>query len=224
MLIPYDHRYYLSDADRDISEQSLSSPDHFRKYFRYQVDRNIQQVVNRNYTCISLLNDTTRGLEETMYRILSNTGYQYEKVIPVAPKIEDIPRIEFKLRGEDSKKHADSKTASMYIPVKKDASYMHAVVKNGEKLFSSLNEEYHADYFIFLTQFEIKTNYNKCMDIALKIYEREVIVHFSIYDKEAKVIAGSYATAVIASDKNEASLITRECFPELAKYVAGCLP
>jgi len=46
MLIPYDERYYLSDADREISENSIALPDHFRKYFRFQVDRHVQRYLN----------------------------------------------------------------------------------------------------------------------------------------------------------------------------------
>lgn len=225
MLIPYDERYYLSDADRDISENSLSLPDHFRKYFRFQVDRHVQRYVSLHYPCISLLNDTADELEETMYQILSKTGYKFEKVIPVEPTISRLKEIEIKLKKENDKdQHVDSKTASMYIPAKKDAMYMHAVVRNGEQLFQKLHDQYQVDYFVFLTQFEIKTNYSSCIDIANKIYKREVMLHFTVYDANGKVVAGSYATAHIPSDKNEASMISGQCFPELAKYIAACLP
>jgi hypothetical protein len=224
MLIPYDERYYLSDADRDISENSLSLPDHFRKYFRFQVDRHVQRYVNLNYPCISLLNDTADELEETMYQVLSKTGYKYEKVIPVEPAINRLLEMEIKLKDENNKHHVDSKTASMYIPVKKDAMYMHAMVRDGEKLFRKLHDQYQVDYFVFLTQFEIKTNYSTCIDIANKIYKREVMLHFTVYDANGRVVAGSYATAHIPSDRNEASMISGQCFPELAKYIAACLP
>ncbi|MFM7177356.1 MAG: hypothetical protein ACKO0X_08055 [Bacteroidota bacterium] len=223
MLIPYDERYYLSDADREISENSIALPDHFRKYFRFQVDRNVQRYVSLNYPCISLLNDTADELEETMYQILSKTGYRYEKVIPVEPAINRLLDMEIKLK-EQNDKHADSKTATMYIPVKKDAMYMHAIVRDGEKLFQKLRNQYQVDYFVFLTQFEIKTNYSSCIDIANRIFKREVMLHFTVYDATGKVVAGSYATAHIPSDRNEASMISGQCFPELAKYIAACLP
>lgn len=223
MIIPYDERYYLSDADRDIMQVSTAMPEHFRKYFRFQVDRNVQRYVSLNYPCISLLNDTADELEETMYEILAKTGYRFEKVIPVEPAINRLLEMEIKLEKE-GEKYTDSKTASMYIPAKKDGMYMHAIVKDGAKLFKKMKEKYQVDYFVFLTQLEIKTNYNSCMDIAKKIYRREIMLHFTIYDGQGKVVAGSYATAHIPSDRNEASMIAGECFPELAKYIAACLP
>jgi hypothetical protein len=223
MLIPYDPRYYLSDADRDIMEQSKKDPEKFRSDFRHNIDRHVQRAIGRSYYCISLLNDTADALQETLYTILGRTGYRYEKAIPITPKHVEVERTSSKDKA-NTKTHEDSKTATSYIPVKNDAVYMHAVVSKPAELFAKISEEYDADYFVFLTQFDIKTNYNSCMDIARKIYRREVMVHFSIYDKHGKVIAGSYATSFFPSDSNNANSIIGDCFPEIAAYIAGCLP
>lgn len=223
MLIPYDPRYYLSDADRDIMEQSKTDPERFRSDFRHNIDRHVQRAIGRSYYCISLLNDTTDALQETLYTIMGRTGYRYEKAIPITPKKVEFEKVSSKEKS-NTKTHEDSKTATSYIPVKHDAVYMHAVVSKPAELFARINEAYDADYFVFLTQFDIKTNYNSCMDIARKIYRREVMVHFSIYDKTGKVIAGSYATSFFPSDSNNANSIMGDCFPEIAAYIAGCLP
>ncbi len=101
---------------------------------------------------------------------------------------------------------------------------MQAIVTKPVELFEELYKEYNADIFVFVTQFEIKTNYKSCMDIANQIYKREVMVHFTIYNKEGKLLAGSYATSFFPSDSNNANKIIGDCFPELAGYIAGCLP
>ena len=224
MLIPYDSRYYLSDADRDILEQSHMEAERFRSSFRMSVDRHVQRAIRGSYDCISLLNDTADALEETMYMVLGRTGYKYEKAIPITPKPPAGPVDEFKRKNSSSKEFEDSKTATIYIPVEKDALYMRAIVSKPEDLFARLNREYQADIFVFLTQFEIKTNYKSCLDIANKIYRREVMVHFTIYDKQGRLIAGSYATSYFPSDSNNANTIIGNCFPEIAGYIAGCLP
>jgi hypothetical protein len=223
MLIPYDPRYYLSDADRDLAEQSQMDVFKIRNNFRQNIDRQIQRQITGSYQCISLLNDTADVLEETMYRVLGRTGYKYEKAIPITPKQQDDEPI-IKLKVPGAPDHKDSKTAINYIPVKADAMYMNAVVKNPQELFKELYEQYQADIFVFLTQFEIKTNYNSCLDIANKIYKREIMVHFSIYDKSGKLMAGSYATAALPSNENHPNKIMGDSFPELARYIAGCLP
>jgi hypothetical protein len=224
MLIPYDPRYYLSDADRDILEQSKIDPIKFRSDFRHNIDRTVQRAISGSYECISLLNDTADALESTMYKILGSTGYRYEKAIPITPKPIDDNRVIIKSKNDDPKNHIDSKTASQYIPVKKDALYMQAIVNKPEKLFEELYNQYQTDIFVFITQFDIKTNYSSCMDIANKIYRREVMVHFTVYNKQGNLLAGSYATAFFPSNSNEPNKIMGDCFPEIARYVAGCLP
>ena len=44
-----------------------------------------------------------------------------------------------------------------------------------------LSEKYGTDIFVFMSQLEIKTNYDDCLNLALKIYQREIKVHFAIY-------------------------------------------
>lgn len=224
MLIPYDPRYYLSDADRDIIEQSKIAPEKFRSDFRHNIDRNVQRAISGSYHCISLLNDTMDGLENTMYKVLGRTGFRYEKAVPITPKPVDGDVTVIKTKSTDPKNHEDSKTASQYIPVKKDAVYMKAIVSKPQELFEELYKEYQADIFVFITQFDIKTNYSSCLDIANKIYKREVMVHFTVYDKQGNLIAGSYATSFFPSNSNEPNKIMGDCFPEIARYVAGCLP
>ena len=102
--------------------------------------------------------------------------------------------------------------------------YMNAVVSKPQDLFKELYDQYQADIFVFITQMEIKTNYSSCMDIANKIYRREVMVHFTIYNKEGQLLAGSYATSFFPSNSNNSNTIIGDCFPELGRYVAGCLP
>ncbi len=224
MLIPYDPRYYLSDADRDIAEQSKLDATKFRAEFRYAIDRNVQRAVRGSYECISLLNDTADVLEETMLRVLGRTGFRYEKAIPITPKPMDDDNVVIKTKTTSTKDHEDSKTASQYIPVKENAMYMHAVVNKPVELFQELYEQYQTDIFVFITQMEIKTNYSSCMDIANKIYRREIMVHFTIYDLEGRLLAGSYATSFFPSNSNISNKIIGDCFPELGRYVAGCLP
>lgn len=223
MLIPFDPRYYLSDADRDIVEQTKMDVKKIRSNFRQSADRHVQRYINRSYPCISLLNDTADALEETMYYVLGHTGYKYEKAIPLTPKDKTISESYIQSK-QTQKENYDSKVATGYIPVEEDAVYMHAVVPKAKDLFSELHEQYSADIFVFLTQLEIKTNYKDCLDIANKIYRREVMLHFSIYDWNGNLIAGSYATSYFPSDSNNMNSIIGQCFPQIAEYIASALP
>ena len=110
--------------------------------------------------------------------------------------IEQLSRNAFNIAwlSQTEKDNYDSKIATGYIPVEDNALYMHAVIPNAKSLFKELNEQYNADIFVFITQMEIKTNYKTCLDIANKIYRREVMLHFSVYDINGNLLAAASGT------------------------------
>jgi hypothetical protein len=223
MLIPFDPLYYLSDAEQDIIEQTKKDPEKIRDSFRRTIDYNIKQAILKHYPCISLLNDVDSmpSLKEVLILVYSKTGYRYDKVMPTL--ISQGATDTLKKKKNNSSEIKDSKIAAEYVTVKGDAQYMNAVIKKPTVL-NELYNQYGTDVFVFVNQFEIKTNYNSCLDIANKIYKRELMLHFSIFNKEGKQLAGSYAMSFFPSDTNAASDIMKNCFPDIARFVAACIP
>lgn len=224
MLIPYDPMFYLSDAEQDIMEQTNRDPQLTRSAFRRNIDFEIQRAIEKSHPCISVLNDedSLPSLRETLISLYSKTGYRYDKPMPVPVKKEkpdSLKSIKYKVE----KDALDSKTAAQYLTVKGDAQYMNAVISK-PALLNDLYVQYGTDIFVFVNQFEIKTNYNNCLDIANKIYQRELLLHFSVYDKSGKQLAGTYAMTFFPSDSNLAQDIMKNCFPQLARFVALCIP
>lgn len=224
MIIPYDPQFYLSDADHDIMEATKKEPGIVRESFRKTVDLYIQHAIGSFRPCISLLNDADSmpELKEALMMVYSKTGYRYEKAMPLPVQKERVDSVNKALK-KMSKENADSRTAHNYHVLPPDAKYMNAVISKPE-ILQELFSAYGTDIFVFLNQFEIKTNYKNCLDIANKIYQRELLIHFSVYDYTGKQIAGSYAMSTFPSDSNHASDIMKNCFPEIARLIAGCIP
>ena len=224
MLVPYDPMFYLSDAEQDIMEQTKKDPQVIRASFRRNIDYDIKRAIQKRSKCISLLNDedSIPSLKEALISIYSTTGYRYDKPMPIPVKQEN--RDSVKANKKDINKDAhDSKTAAQYLTVKGDAQYMNAVITK-PALLTNLYNQYGTDIFVFVNQFEIKTNYNSCLDIANKIYKRELMVHFAVVDKNGKQLAGTYAVTFFPSDSNIAHDIMQNCFPDLANFIANCIP
>lgn len=226
MLIPYDPMFYLSDAEQDIIEQTKKDPRIIRESFRNTIDYNIQRAIKKRQPCISLLNDVDSipSLKEALISIYSKTGYRYDKPMPLPTPVKQAKQDSLRSnKATDNKDAEDSKIAAKYLTVKGDAQYMNAVITKPTVL-NDLYKQYGTDIFVFVNQFEIKTNYNSCLDIANKIYKREVQLHFSVYDKTGKQLAGAYAMTFFPSDSNVAHDIMNNCFPDLARFVANCIP
>jgi hypothetical protein len=88
------------------------------------------------------------------------------------------------------------------------------------ELLKMLSDKYGVDLFVFINQLEIKTNYNDCIDFQLKIYEREIKVHFSIFDKYGKQLAGDVAISLFPSNSNDIGEIMAGNFPSISSYIA----
>jgi hypothetical protein len=224
MIIPYDPQFYLSDADHDIMEATKKEPNTVRESFRKTVDLYVQHAIGSFRPCISLLNDADSlpQLKEALMHAYSKTGYRYEKAMPLPVQKERIDSVNKALR-KLSKENSDSRTANNYHVLPTDARYMNAVI-NKPDMLQELFSVYGTDIFVFLNQFEIKTNYKNCLDIANKVYQRELMIHFSVYDYTGRQLAGSYAMSSFPSDSNLATDIMKNCFPEIARLIAGCIP
>lgn len=224
MLIPYDPLFYLSDAEIDIAEATKKDPLSIRESFRKNIDYNIKRVISKFRPCIALLSDmdSMPSLKETLISIYSKTGYRYDKPLPIPFKQADQDSVKSK-KNPLAKNEEDSKIAAQYITAKRDAHYMNAILSK-PSLLNELYGQYGTDVFVFVNQLEIKTNYSSCLDIANKIFKREIMLHFSVFDKEGKQLAGAFALSFFPSDSNNAFDIMKNCFPELAMFVAMCTP
>ncbi|MEO5572692.1 MAG: hypothetical protein ABIT08_17160 [Bacteroidia bacterium] len=224
LLIPYDPMFYLSDAEHDIIEQTHKEPQLIRESFRRTIDTKIKDAVEKRFPCVSMLYDVDSlpSLKDDLALIYARTGYQYDKPMPLPFHPEKRDSVKRK-KDPAEKESYDSKVAAQYITVKGTDKYMNAVItKPG--LLTDLYNQYGTDVFIFVNQFEIKTNYKSCLDIANEVYKRELMIHFSVYDKNAKQLAGAYAMTFFPSDSNNAYDIMKNCFPDIGRFVANCIP
>ena len=150
--------------------------------------------------------------------VMSKTGFAYD-----TPTIKEKVTLRDRIIKTDPNKDAyDSRTSSQYLNDKTDVRYMKAVISKPGML-TELASKYHFDLFVFVTQMEIKTNYASCMDIANKIYKREVILHFTVYDKSGTLLVGNFAQSFFPSNSNNAYTISGNCFPQVAQGIIDSL-
>lgn len=217
LLLPYVPNYYLSDADRDIVRDTKKDAARIREEFHHNIEWQVFKAIEKKHNCVSILQkDTMKLYYDAASELFNVTGYSYAKPLYKAPEtivdaIYNKPTI---------KSAADSRTASTYLNANSGEKFMNATLTKKEVLHK-LYEKFATDYFVFLTQLEIRTNYKTCLDIANKIYQREVLLHFAVYDKEGRQIAGNYAVSYFTSDKNNAYDIMEVNFKELAEGVAS---
>ena len=78
---------------------------------------------------------------------------------------------------------------------------------------------YQSDYIVSINQFEIKTNYNSCIDIANKIYRRELLIHYSILKANGKQVRGNFCMEFFPASTNSDREIVERTFPGIAASI-----
>ncbi|MBK7964920.1 MAG: hypothetical protein IPK10_06300 [Bacteroidetes bacterium] len=214
LLVPFQLEFYLSDAERDIMAQTKRSPEEYRDYFRKTLDLKIQAELEVHGPCISLLQDTSSHGRQILEMFYGKAGYSYAD--PVGGRTAS--KSEIKKQKKRFELHPDAQTAPQTITTRGDSKFMQ--VEMGDTSFLNyLFQLYQSDYIVSINQFEIKTNYNSCIDIANKIYRRELLIHYSILKANGKQVRGNFCMEFFPSSTNSDREIVERTFPGIATSI-----
>lgn len=213
LLISFNPDYYLSDAEQDLMRQNKRNPDDYRTYLRRSLDNKIAGQLERSIACYSLLADTSQKAIETGWDFYNHSALKYTK--PYGAKTNAEPVRTKKAKNSESNLHS----AGAYDLQHADIQVMDNSVSDSTWL-RKFAGQYDTDIILSINQFEIKTNYNSCMDISKGIYRREVQVHYTLMTVEGKRLTGNIAIAAFASNENRVEDISEKAFPLVANDIA----
>ena len=209
ILIPYQPMMHLSDADAEIAEHSKIGVKKVRMHMRNSITEKMSFALRDNYGVRLLTEAGTSKEKDDLNNFYDSENFSLSKRESVRPVLSaDTSRGNpfFGIFKENSKTDYSS-------------SYMNVSLSK-PKLFQTIANDYEADYFLVLTQLEIKTHYDECIDIASGIYRREFRLHYTVFDAGGNQVGGSYEKVDSGSDVNSVNKITGNVFPELVKKVS----
>lgn len=212
LILPFNPEMYLSDAEHDIMQQTNKSPEVYRDYFRRVLDLKIAAELEQLIPCVNLIQDSSLVAKKDIQRFYYQAGYEYKN--PVGLKVSRPEDNETKEKTKQ--KNFSQQDAPKYLTTKGDSKYFACEISD-TAFFKDLAKRYNADLVLTINQFEIKTNYNSCMDIANKIYKRELLMHYSLMDGTGKLLEGNFAMAFFPSNTNRPEDIAEQTFPKLAE-------
>ena len=86
------------------------------------------------------------------------------------------------------------------------------------------NQHYAVDYYLFLSQFEIHTDYTNCLDRTQNDFTREFLVHYTLIDNQGTLIAGNKVKVSYISHVNDIEKIIRDNLNKMAQRILADLP
>jgi LysM repeat protein len=234
LVIPFDPYLYFSDADAEIAAKSNIPMTKVRQMFRRRLNA-LMDV--QGYEMIYLVGGKSKDSTSDLNKIYGSVTYGYQEAIysefnPNNDKYkaqengtsqQEKSGLKEKFGKKDKVQTANATTSSSYNTPKDHGKYFGVRVKDPE-LFNYFKQKYSIDYYIFINQFEVKTNYENCLDRAALNYERTFTTHYSIFDANGKQIAGNKFKTHYNSNSNYILTIVSDNAPKIVERIMSDVP
>ncbi|MCJ8165201.1 LysM peptidoglycan-binding domain-containing protein [Pontibacter sp. E15-1] len=224
LVIPFDPYLYFSDADYEIARQSHIPRQNVRHVFRNRLNA---MLAPQGYETIHLLGGVYRDSVSELNRVYKSLNYSYQD--NKQSRYNHQPTVRDEKEGaaawmKRQKEKLGLKEGEGEISIAQDPSKHFGVKVKDPNFFSYFNGQYGIDYYVFINQFEVKTVYENCLDRAAENYERDFLVHYSIYDSNGELVSGNKVNIPYQSNINDVQHIVSENMPTMAKRVLADLP
>jgi LysM repeat protein len=226
LVIPFDPYLYFSDADDEIAAKSKMPRTKIRDVFRRRLNALLEAP---GYEMIYLLGGRAKDTLSDLNRIYSSVSYNYQNAIenpnykPVVVPGVDTKNDKTWLEKQKDRLTNTSKDSKYDVP-EDHGNYFGVKIRNPADFFAYFGAKYSVDYYIFINQFEVKTNYENCLDRAAQNYERTFTTHFSIFDANGKQVAGDKFKTRYNSNSNYIFQIVADNCPKIAERILAELP
>jgi hypothetical protein len=196
LFIPFEPKMYMSDIDHNINRETKMNFNEIRESFRKGLDKELTLQFKQSFSSVSLLRDTAKTNKDLQF-ILHSVTYKYTPT-KGPEKVATPANIS---KGQLTAQNGDD-----------EEKYMRTIV-NQPGLFAAMNKKYGTELFIFISEIDFKGA------SAEGSPDREVDIHYSIYDKDGKFIYGNLAKAKFAKDMNQPKEIITKIFPVAVKDI-----
>jgi hypothetical protein len=237
LIVPFDPHLYFSDADQEIANASHIPQVKVRDIFRRRLNALLDP---QGYETIHLLGGRFRDTISDLNRVYRSVTYNYQDVL-MSDRYKLQLEAETQKQAEGSAQEGETKVGSW---LKKQSDKMttntpqtsakssrnqfpekfFGVKVKDPSFFDYFNKKYSIDYYVFINQFEVVTDYEHCLDRAAGNYARYFVAHFTIFDKSGKMIAGNRYTKIYNSINSDVYQNLGENMGEMAQKVLLELP
>ncbi len=208
VVVPYKPMMHLSDADNDLSNYSGITQQEMRSQLRFGLLKNLNTKLVVDYEATIPQQDFVQNDERDLELIYNSLAFGEDTVYPLKANAKR-DSLQWKKKVFTSKENSVKNVEKTYINVD----------FYDQLLLPDLARKYNADYFIFLNELDIKTNYSDCLDLALKIYQRELKVHYSVFNRNGKQVYGDVAVVKFPSNSNNIDEIIAVNFPGISDHI-----
>lgn len=231
LIIPFDPHLYFSDADDEMAQASNIPRVKVREVFR----RRLNALLDPDgYEVIHLMGGRFEDTLVDLNKVYSSVSYNYQEILDSPFNNEVVPEPE-KAKADNTsgfsgwvKKQGDKvsggSTQDSRAKTDRFEGKFFGVKVSDPTFFDYFQEKYSVDYFVFINQFEVITDYEHCLDRAAQNYARYFIAHYTIMGKDGQAIAGNKYKIFYDSNSNDVMKVTADNMGKMSQRIINDLP
>ncbi len=234
LIVPFDPHLYFSDSDDEIARGSSIPRLKVREVFRRRLNT---VLAPRGYEPIYLLGGKHADTLTDLNKIYSSVGYEYQEQMlsetyqaKMAAEVEQQQQSEGnksdKLKGWVNKQKDKIQGEQSEDELRRDkylGKYFGVKIKD-PRFFTYFDQKYSIDYYIFVSQFEVRTDYEHCLDRSSGNYVRYFVTHYTVFDKNGNKVAGNKFKLNYNSNTNNISKIVGDNMIQIADRILAEIP
>lgn len=230
LVVPFDERIYFNDATAGIARRDGLTHDEIMEYFRYQLNLHLINSLIDSCEIVDLMTNNTREDEADITGLYTTMSYELrlaefeldtENMSALARKrAEKLEEARRKQREEEMKNARPGIQNGELVGRKQntDDMYLHIIIGQPEVL-KEIASRRKVDYFLFINQFDIKTDYRDPYISGQNNVHRLMRVHFSIYNTDGEFISGNFASTKVPIYEDDKERIVNQYFPEIMRQI-----
>lgn len=212
IIIPYQSAMHLSDADAEIAQNSDMDMGAIRQAFRDGLMKQLRAKLSPMYDVTILNSDFVGNDEDEGALLYRSVFFQQDSIWPLShPQKDSLLAIKQVSYLQKKKKK----------PI--EVKYMNVGFYD-QGLIAEIGRKHDAQWFLFLNELDIRTDAQDCKDPAGNTCDREIRVHYSIFDRSGKQVHGDLAIAHTTTDVADVNQIVKACMPHIADYILASVP
>lgn len=228
MIIPFEKNMYLCQVQTHLAQKSRKTHTEIVDFFRESTALELQNQFLFRYNTISLLHydDTAKDL----FKAYDAVKYNFE-VVPVEVEEEepknalDKAKNLFKKKEPKPSKYERGTTNDGQIVSRKNTEQKFAnVVVQKQETLNYLSEKYHADLFVYVTEFDIENDMADQTAFINGEYKRLIKLHFSMVNAKGKIVEKGLISVPFPNNENDINKIRTLYLPVAAKKMMEKLP
>lgn len=229
LLLPFDPRIYYNDASSIMLAKENISHDALMQYFRSKFDLHLYNSIVDSCTLVSLLNDNTKTDSDDISNLYTSIHYELRIADTSSNSSKKKSNFFQRKRQEKHIKRRDEEFSQYNTRIKDgeitgrrqsiEDTYLDIVFYQPE-ILAEIAKRRDIDYFLFINEFTIKGNYGKDSYISgNQKASRTIKVHYSIFNKQAVLVNGGFASTLIPFTLDTKEDIVNQYFPKLVRQI-----